>query len=336
MNEEQKNIDRLIEAYLRGELKEDEYSRLLGFLKTEPLNKDHFTTYIRHWSPEKNADSDSSWQKLNSKISRMATLESNFKARKLVRPALFRIAAILVIGLFIGASIGSLVFLGKLSDKSNLVFEAPRGEKSLITLSDSSTIWLNGGSRVEVDRNYGITNRKIKMEGEAYFNVSKNKRLAFKVDAGEINIKVIGTKFNISAYKTDSFIETTVEEGTVQVSSAKDNMFRPVKLKANQMAVYDKFSNELNTLYADVETIVAWKNQMLIMDNEHYERVFKKLGNWYGVNFNFMNRLNYPPRYTMTIKTESLNEVMELLHFITPMEYKIEKDQVYVKFKAPN
>lgn len=336
MKEDNSNIDHLIGAYLDGRLKEDEYARLLDFVKSETVNKDYFNTYIRHWKPVENDEVNYSWVKLNSKLSRLTVLENNFKKKTFFSPVLFRIAAILIIGLFLGGIAGSLFFMGSFSDKNTLVFVAPKGEKSLITLSDSSKVWLNGGSRLEVDRNYGLTNRKVKMEGEAFFTVTKNKFLSFKVNAGEIDIKVVGTRFNVSAYNSDNFIETTVEEGIVQVSSNKENQFEMLRLTANQMAVFDKSGKTMKVLGVDVETITAWKNQMLIIDNEHYDRVFRKLSNWYGVEFIVIDHLSYDPRYTMTLKTESLTEVMELLHFITPMQFKIDKDKVYVKFKDPN
>lgn len=336
MKEEIQNIDQLIGVYLQGKLKDEEYARLVEYIHSGISHKEHFYNTISNWKPAENIELNNNWIKLNSKISRLDALDSSYKKKTLLSSTFIRIAAILIIGLFLGGIAGSMYFLGNFSNKNSLVFVAPKGEKSIITLSDSSKVWLNGGSRIEVGRNYGITNRKIKMEGEAYFEVSKNKFLPFKVDAGAIDIKVIGTKFNIAAYSNEDFIETTVKEGIVQVNNLDNKHFEPFRLNANQKAVFDKKSNKIEVGSADVETIIAWKNQMLILENQHYERVFKMLGNWFGVNFNIRGNLNHDPIYTMTIKTESLSEVMELLQFITPMEYKIEKDQVYVKFKEPN
>ncbi len=85
----------------------------------------------------------------------------------------------------------------------------------------------------------------------------------------------------------------------------------------------------------NVETIMAWRNNQLIIENENYLNVFRKLENWYGVKFNFENSPKTEPNYSMTIKTESLREILELMSIISPIKYDILGEDVAIKFRQP-
>jgi transmembrane sensor len=326
-------IDNLIEAYLSGRLKDDELKKLAGFISQNSENKHYFTNYTRKWLPQDNVEINLSWNQLKSKISRSRTIEKDFPKKSTFPLYFYRIAAILVLGLFFG-SLASILTIKSLNTKDNtFVFNAPKGEKSIITLPDSSKIWLNGGTNIKLSKNFGLTNRTIILNGEAFFEVAKNKILPFHVIANDINIRVTGTKFNVSAYSDQDLIETTIKEGTVQIAPQNKNTFKQFQLTANQEAIYSKTTSKVLLKPADVDIITSWKNNVLIIENEHYSEVFKKLENWYGVKITIEGKLDYEPNYTLTIKTESLTEIMQLIHFITPFKYKIEGDQVRIVFK---
>jgi transmembrane sensor len=326
--------DKLIEAYLSGQLKDNEYQILTDFITTNSGNKQYFYNYARNWSPKDNPEVVHSWEQLKSKLFRTRTINQDFPKRSTMPGILLRIAAILILGLLLGG-LTSILVIKKLSNTENtFVFNAPKGEKSIINLPDSSKIWLNGGTNVRLSKNFGITNRTIILSGEAYFEVAKNKILPFHVIANDINIRVTGTKFNVSAYADRDLIETTIKEGTVQISPVNNKTFKKLQLTANQEAVYNRTSSKMVLQPANVEIVTSWKNNVLIIENEHYSEVFKKLENWYGVKINIIGKLDYDPNYTLTIKTESLHDILENIRYITPFKFKIEGDQVYVYFKT--
>lgn len=327
------NIDSLIEAYLCGHLKDDEIKKLVDFISYSPANRYYFSDYIRKWLPQTDNDVEHSWDQLKSKITRSGAFDKQFPIKSNISLFFSRVAAILILGLFIGGML-SLLTVKILEKKENtFVFNAPKGEKSIITLPDSSKIWLNGGTNIRLSKSFGITNRNIIMNGEAYFEVAKNKLLPFKVVANDIEIRVTGTKFNVSAYSDRELIETTIKEGTVQIEAENKKAFKKFQLTANQEAVYNRTSSKMLLKKANVDIITSWKNNILIIENENYSEVFKKLENWYGVSIHIEGKLDYEPNYTLTIKTESLAEILELIHFITPFRYTIEGDQVHLYFK---
>jgi transmembrane sensor len=334
MDEVMDRTDKLIEAYLSGQLKDDEYQLLTDFIKLNSQNKQYFYSYIRNWSPQDNIEATQGWEQLKSKLNRTHSLDQIFPKRSIVPGILFRIAAVLILGLLFGGLAATLV-INKLNSKENtFVFNAPKGEKSIINLPDSSKIWLNGGTNIRVSKNFGLTNRTIILNGEAYFEVAKNKILPFNVVANNINIRVTGTKFNVTAYAEDNLIETTIKEGTVQITPQDHKSFKKFQLTANQEAIYNRTSSKMVLRTANVDIVTSWKNNVLIIENEHYSEVFKKLENWYGVKITVEGKLDYEPNYTLTIKTESLHDILENIRFITPLKFKIEGDQVHVFFKV--
>jgi len=199
-------------------------------------------------------------------------------------------------------------------------------------LADSTVIWLNSSSKIEVKNNYNVLNRKVMLEGEAYFEVTRNKRLPFRVYTKDLFVSVLGTKFNIIAYPDENFTETAVLEGVVEVTAQSESGEEKLILKQNQKATYDKNNNTLTYKHANALIDIAWMNNMLIFDNEHYLKVFSKLEKWYGVDIEIDGAIDYEPHYTFKIKTESLSEMLNLLNIIAPIEYKIDGDKVTIKF----
>jgi ferric-dicitrate binding protein FerR (iron transport regulator) len=202
-----------------------------------------------------------------------------------------------------------------------------------MNLSDGTKVWLNGGSSLTTTSNYGLADRSVSLTGEAYFEVSENKRLPFIVTTDQIRIRVLGTEFNISAYPDQELVETTLKEGRIELSPVKKGTFRGFIMRSNEIAIFNRMTSDMQRTKVDVETKIAWKNNQLIMENENYVKVFKKLENWYGVNFRFVNAPANEPDYSMTIKTETLSEILGLISLITPLEYEIKGEDILITYK---
>jgi len=332
MKNEFKNVDGLIRKYLEGNLSEDEYVKLTGFIQENEKNALYFREFKENWEPERNELTDKSWKKLSNKIHRSTQLNNSFTRKTSRFVNIKRIAAVLIIGLFIGGVYLIFTIYNKMQSPNILVFEAPQGEKSKVVLSDSTVIWLNSSSKIQTKNNYNVLNRKVILEGEAYFEVTKNRRLPFIVSTKDLYISVLGTKFNIIAYPDENFTETSVVEGVVEVTTKTKSNAGKVILKQNQKATYDKNNNKLTYKSANPVTDIAWMYNMLIFDNEQYLKVFNKLEKWYGVDIEIDGTISYEPHYTFKIKTESLSEMLNLLNIIAPIEYKIDGNKVTIKF----
>ncbi len=327
-----KNIDDLLKRYLTGNLSEEEYQKLTAFIKDSPKNERYFREFREKWKPEKDEHTDYSWKKLSNRIHRLTMLNESFTRKTNLYINIRKIAALLIIGLFIGGTIVVFNSYKKRHSVNALVFEAPQGEKSKVVLTDSTVIWLNSSSKIQLKNNYNVMNRKVHLEGEAYFEVTGNTRLPFKVSTKDLDIVVIGTKFNIIAYPDENISETSVIEGVVEVTTKTKPAIKKVTIRQNQKVTYDKNNNTLAYKSANPKVDIAWMNNMLIFDNEHYLNVFNKLEKWYGVEIEVAGTIKYEPHYTFKIKTESLSEMLNLLNIIAPIDYKIDGDKVTIRF----
>jgi len=166
-----------------------------------------------------------------------------------------------------------------------------------------------------------------KLNGEGYFHVAKNRNLPFVVNAGGIEIKVLGTKFNVSAYEKDDMFKTTLSQGSVSIKTTEEE----VVLIPGQQALVKKGSNQILVDKVDPEVTFIWQKEKLQFRNASLEEVIRKLESWYHVSFTVDDHLLQAERFTMTIKNESLTQVLERMKITTELDYKINGNQVEIK-----
>lgn len=162
---------------------------------------------------------------------------------------------------------------------------SPIGAKSIITLPDGSVVELNAGSELTYPAYFNGDIRKVSLRGEAYFEVSKDEKHPFIVEASDLAIKVLGTHFNIIAYDDDENIITTLLEGSISVRkthSASDKE-DAIILKPNQQLIYNRKDDSLNMKEVDSELYVLWKDGQYYFENEKFSDIVKKLERGFGV-----------------------------------------------------
>lgn len=207
---------------------------------------------------------------------------------------------------------------------------APEGQKSTVILPDGTKVYLNSGSVLRYDNFFGKKYRTLKLVGEAFFEVSRNEKLPFIIETGDVEVKVLGTKFNVMAYPEDDYIETIVAEGKVTVTEIHGQS--SLNLLANQKATFHKSSQLLLLNDVNPELHISWKENLLTFDNENFSDVIKKLERWYGVDIQVEGTDSIMDRFTLTIKSESLREVLELISLTTDIEYSVSANQVTVSY----
>jgi len=208
-------------------------------------------------------------------------------------------------------------------------FFTPKGEKSKVILYDGTVVWLNSGSHLSFTYDSRKSRRVARLEGEAYFDVAKSKTDLFVVDLGGAHIEVYGTKFNVLAYADNETVETTLEEGSIGfiVKGIDGRML----MKPGEQAVYNRSNSQVSVNTEDVVFVSCWKEQELKIDNEPFVDVVKKLERWYQVEIDY-DRVDFAKlRYTMTIKNESIEDILDLIQYTTPIRYKIEQNRLLIK-----
>lgn len=245
----------------------------------------------------------------------------------------FRIWFSVAAGLLLVFSIASATFAlkNKIFEKTITESIAPLGQKSQIILADETKVFLNSGTILRYDSHFGKRNRRIELVGEAYFEVTKNEKLPFTIFTSDVEIEVVGTKFNVMAYPDEPSIETIVTEGRVNVTDLTTR--KSLTLTANQSASFFKKNRDLFLNNIDNISTISWKENVMYFDNENFENVIRKLERWYNVSIKLVGKDSIDDRFTLTIKDESLKEVLDLIKHTTPMSYKFEGKQVTIIYK---
>ena len=207
----------------------------------------------------------------------------------------------------------------------------PKGQKSNLILPDGTRVFLNSGSVIRYDNSFGKKYRKLELSGEAYFEVTHNEKLPFIINTADVEVKVIGTKFDVIAYPGDETVETIVTEGKVSVTELHNQS--SLMLSANQKATFNKDTRLLMLNYVNPDLYISWKNDLLTFDNENFANVIKKLERWYDVKIHVEGTDSIRDRFTMTIKSESLREVLDLISLTTNIEYSVDANQVTITYK---
>ena len=278
-----------------------------------------------HWGhPETELLSPEEKEQMLSKVKK----SKSTKIRRL-NNRVWRIAAVIVLLIAIGGlyQIFEQPLLGKkisYIEKSN-----PAGERSQFILPDNTVVWLNAKSTITYPESFeDLSQRKIEVKGEAYFKVTHRASQPFVVKTDEFNIQVLGTSFNVKAYKEDEEYTTTLIEGKVKLSEDKDRK-KNTFLNKGEMYVYNK-KNHSSDVRKEIDTkkITSWKDGKLIFDDVAFSSIAKELERWYGAEIELASAIRGKYSYTMTITDEELKEVCQLIKESSPVEFDIEDNKV--------
>ena len=220
----------------------------------------------------------------------------------------------------------SVVFL-ILGDRQIHEYEvvAERGQKSSVTLPDGSHVWLNSASRITYTSDFNKKNRNITLEGEAYFDVAKNKKIPFVVNASEMSITAVGTEFNVRNYSDEDEVCTTLVEGKVIASTLGCD----ISLTYGQEAVLNRNSGEMSfAVVSDLNHMVPWRSNEILLDGESLDNLSRILSRMYNVDVYFENDSIKTYTYTGLIRNNSLQNVLELVSNTSPVAYGIYDDKI--------
>ena len=166
----------------------------------------------------------------------------------------------------------------------------PYGNRSKVTLSDSTVVWLNAGSRLIYPSKFTGATREVMLEGEAFFEVTKNKKVPFVVKTSMIEVKVFGTQFNVSAFPEDNLIQTVLKEGSVSVHTNNSGILgKDVLLEPNQMASFDRTTQDTKVLPVNAAASTLWTQGLLSFDDLEMCRVLKSLERYYNIQIHYAN-----------------------------------------------
>lgn len=226
------------------------------------------------------------------------------------------------------------------------------GNRTRIQLLDGSTVWLNAGSKLDYGKDFGGTKREVYLTGEAFFDVAKNPEKPFIIHTNAIDVKVIGTQFNVKCYPSDKMVETSLIKGSVEVLVknrgekwvlrpnekllVENIAYKPVQktreatepVKARQVFVAIKPLTYQNNDSVAVEA--AWVKNWLSFKDESFAEVAQKMERWYDVEFEFRNESVKELSMYGTFVNERLQQALEALEFSFGIKYSIQGKKVII------
>jgi ferric-dicitrate binding protein FerR (iron transport regulator) len=233
-----------------------------------------------------------------------------------------KIAAVLLVPIIVAGSI----YVYYLSSSSVRIVDqmvsseiyAPMGSRVSFNLPDGTTGWLNSGSKLTYSLPFS-ENRKVAIEGEAWFDVRHNEKHPFEISAGKSMIKVLGTSFNVSAYPEERYVEVVLQNGKIEFSDQL--LAERVILKPSERLVIKDNRLELNPV--DPTKYKGWTDGKLIFRGDDMAEVARRIERWYDVKVEIADKDLLQFSFRATFVDDSLDDVLKLISMTSPIDYKI-------------
>ncbi|WP_163711331.1 FecR family protein [Mangrovibacterium lignilyticum] len=262
---------------------------------------------------------DKAWREVQGSITKSRKLWLSFAKYA----AVFVVAVLLTGGLF-------LIQTPPAMPDTFACISAPNGQISNVTLFDGTNVWLNAGSNLKYKQSFGGENREVFLEGEAFFSVTKDKKIPFIVHAGNSAIKVHGTQFNVKAYENEPVIETVLVEGKVEFLSDNED----VMMKPGEQLRFTRKSGDVETKEVNTDEFTSWKGGKIYFNDETLLSLTKQLERWYEVSFAFENEKIKNYRFSGVInKDRSLDYTLIIIQEINKVKFKTNKEQIEIMDK---
>ncbi len=288
-----------------------------------------------HWNEFNDSSADTGdvdylLQRIHHKIDNIESSSSKVRYLKIFR----QIAAVLVIQVVL--TFLAFYYFQDKKQPTETVFaeiECPLGARVKFDLPDGTSGYLNSGSRLKYPVQFK-NKRDIELSGEAWFNVAHDSIHPFVVETQNLNIEVLGTRFNVIAHEGDLSEEVILSEGSVKIASESGQVLSVLKPDERLVLDTEKMTYTQETL--DASQYLAWTEGKLVFRNESMEQVAKRLGRWYNAEIEIEDPKLLEHAFRATFIDEPLDEVLKILAKTTPITFEIIErtqttDNIYLK-----
>lgn len=307
--------------YLKNECNKSDFDSAVGLMLSPEKKDDLEQRMIKHWEETPSGgripDSDNVLYRIHYFINKS---EKDEPKRLSFFQYFSRVAAVLLLPLII--ALGYQLMNNRDKNTHTQTVSAPLASHTSFDLPDGSKVWLNAGSTITFPESFNPKQRLVKLSGQAYFDVKKNK-IPFFVETDQFTVKVLGTSFDVLAYPGEAAL-VTLEQGKVSLETWSGNK---AVLNPGQQAVIEKEGGQINKREVDTGQFVAWKNNQLIFIDEPLETVVFRLKRWFNVDITIEDESLKRIPVNGTIEYESIAEVMQLLEICAPVKCSFNKNE---------
>lgn len=349
-------IAQLIARKLSGEASPEEIKELDTLLKEYPEDAYFHSLLADYWTApvsviDEDADSEAHFRHILDAAASEAqepeagpVSEPVYKSRPHYIRTLLAVAAV-----FAGLIFFSWLYVKQfrsqsgIAETSRIETIAKPGAKSRLLLPDGSTVWLNSGSRISYPASFTDSLREVELEGEAYFDVAKNAGRPFVVHTRDIDVRVLGTAFNVKCYPEDGRTEATLIRGSVLVSKTGGSRQETVLLRPHEKVVvyrapenvsavpHEMIVKPLKRNAADTAMVeTAWVYNKLVFDGEDFREIATEMERWYNVKIVINDSTIARYRFHAKFENESITEVLAALRLSLPFAFKINDNEVNI------
>lgn len=332
----------LLDRFMRGETCAEEEQHLLAWFRNPASREEILAFYRQKWQEAEGKELPAEVQsRMFNAIARRIreAEESRQPATRLIHPTLFRqlagrwstYAALALLCVGIGWAVYTYTHPAGATETPRLyTVYAEKGQRAGITLPDGTKVWLNSHTRLSYPLDYGQKVRTVRLAGEAYFEVAKDKKHPFVVKAGEMEVEALGTAFNVKAYDEDNHIIATLFEGSIRTeANHKTTLLQP-----NQSVCFDRNRRQIevhspeNPSYARM-----WRDNELAFNGETLRDIAVLLNRLYNIEVKFESDKIKNYRFSGVIKNNSLDNVFEIISLTAPILYETRGDTILLREK---
>ncbi len=202
----------------------------------------------------------------------------------------------------------------------------PRGGEYQIVLADGTRVWLNSATKLIFPQNFTGKERRVMLSGEAFFDVARDESKPFIVETSRMDVKVLGTRFNVNAYTDNEVVSTTLVDGSVEVASGTQ---KPITLVPGEQAYGE--AGELEKREVNIRLYTSWIDGRFMFNNVELEEIVKQISRWYDVEIFFTNENVKRTRFTGgMVKFKPLDDLIRMIESTSPVRFSVKGKTIVI------
>lgn len=230
--------------------------------------------------------------------------------------------------LLLTTTLGIYIYTQRETPSPDMVVSVDKGQKANLVLPDGSKVWINADSKLTYGSQFNKRERILRLEGEAYFEVSPDKKRPFIVQTKDLSVKALGTSFNVKSYKDEQQTSTVLMTGKVEVRSQEECLI----LNPNEQIVFHKENQRMTkTSVSDANEFSRWRENTLSFQSETFENIAHTLERYYNIKIIFESDAIKKYRFSGTPGNTSLNSILHILSLTSPLLYEVHDSTVILR-----